>query len=195
MAAIREFFVDILNQRIPLKDLTVYEPGCGDGVFTERLVEFAKYVYASDAREEQCAAVRVRMAEVFGEEYVTGGHFGIEVVDSEVFFPPGGAVDVLFHVGLLYHLNDPVNHLTKLIEPVRKAVFLDTHYTKSDLPETRHEDVKLLREGIRPRSQWLPLPMIIQILEKGGFKVEVIDDRTERNGPRVTLLATRRENA
>lgn len=195
MAAIRDFFVDILNRDVPLKELTVYEPGCGDGVFTEKLVEFAKHVYASDAREEQCAAVRVRMADIFGEEFVTEGHVTINTIDAETTFPAGGIVDVLFHVGLLYHLNNPVTHLTKIIAIARKAIFLDTHYTKSAEPETRHEDTKLLREGIRPRSMWLPLPMITGILKKGGFDVKVIDDREERNGPRVTLLATRREDA
>jgi len=109
-------------------------------------------------------------------------------------------------VGVLYHLKDPVRHLLEIGRYIRAGVMLDTHYAEEaearltyqvDGREFRykrygelgHEDVF---SGLYPHSKWLPLPTIVSLLEETGFgRVDVVETRAERNGPRVLLFAAR----
>jgi hypothetical protein len=116
-----------------------------------------------------------------------------------------GRFDVLFHVGVLYHLTEPAEHLHRIAE-LGPDLVLDTHYCNDDTPFPR-SDVRhagrtykafVYREGgwgeafsgVEPTARWLHLDALLQAVRDAGFRsVEVIDDRAERNGPRMTLLA------
>ena len=180
---VRERFVEILNDRIPLKDLRVFEPGCGDGVFTEQLALVAKTVMAVDGRAENLRKASAKTHHLLNVQLDQGD------VESTNF---QREYDVVFHVGLLYHLADPVAHLKQMFRIARRAVFLDTHHAPRGASTSRHENVKMPREGMRPISVWLPLNEIIAIAGECGFLVEIVNQREERNGPRATLLCTRK---
>lgn len=115
--------------------------------------------------------------------------------------------DVAFHVGVLYHLFDPVRHLRDLTQCVGEAILLDTHVARTeqinssyvldgksflcyDYQEGGVEDVF---SGMKPKARWLTLETLTEILEEGQFKSEVVETRDERNGLRVCLFAQRQK--
>jgi tRNA (mo5U34)-methyltransferase len=114
--------------------------------------------------------------------------------------------DVLHHVGVLYHLTDPVRHLMELGRYIRLGVMLDTHYAADGEAQLSYDvggrdyRYKLYRElghkdvfsGLYPHSKWLPLDAIIGLLRETGFgEIDVVETRQERNGPRALLFAAR----
>jgi tRNA (mo5U34)-methyltransferase len=190
--AIPDSKVAIAHDRIGLSGKTVVEFGCLEGAHTVALCLLAKRVVALEARDENIARTRIRC-----------GLYGVapEILkrDLEINLPP--SADVFFHSGVLYHLQDPVGHLLN-ISPLTDAMLLDTHY--ADTPGEKYvcpkdkrtyncliygEDVRVCKSGMRPFSRWLGLADLVGTL-KGRFKkVEVIDDRQERNGRRATMVA------
>src|SRR5205823_686475 len=110
------------------------------------------------------------------------------------------------HVGVLYHLDDPVRHLLGLGRTIARGLMLDTHYARDeDAGEEYEVDGRSYRyhmkrekghadvfSGVYPRSRWLRLPDITDLLEAAGFgAIEVVERREERNGPRVLMFAER----
>lgn len=190
-----------LNERIPLKDLTVLEIGCFEGVHTAGLAQFAKHVKACDSRIENVVKTIVRcgMFQILPSVFVW---------DVEQQQPPGQDIgcDLLHHVGVLYHLHDPVAHLKAMLPKVSRAVMLDTHYAKPEhtnagyVVDGKRYRYKHFREGGRAEpfsgmyeaAKWLLLEDVIGLLKEAGFsKVDVLEDRDERNGPRILILAER----
>jgi hypothetical protein len=106
---------------------------------------------------------------------------------------------------VLYHLVDPVAHLFR-IAPLARDLLLDTHVCFDD---TRFKPADLCHHGktyraywykehgwrdvfsgISPHSRWLHLEALQEALHDAGYqKVELIETRAERHGPRVCLLA------
>ena len=109
------------------------------------------------------------------------------------------------HIGVLYHLKDPVRHLLELSRFVKLGVLLDTHYALEEEARNTYEmngriyRYKKYREikssvfsGVYDHSKWLRLTDIVQILSDSGFKrVDIVETREERNGPRALLVASR----
>jgi SAM-dependent methyltransferase len=191
----------LLHERFGLADKHVLEIGCFEGIHTVGLSRFAQEVTAVDGRIENVVKTIVRTA--FYGHHPT-------VFEHDVEKPPPSydllRADVVHHVGVLYHLNDPVRHLLELGRYVTLGVMLDTHYA---LPEEagrsyavngRQFPYKSFQErgrkdvfsGLHPHSKWLPLDVITGLLRETGFgQVEVVETRRERNGPRVLLFAQR----
>lgn len=190
-----------LNSMVPLADKTVLEVGCFEGIHTAALCNFAGHVKACDARVSLLAKTAVRCAflgcrpELF-----------LWNVESEI--PDGRDVscDVLHHVGVLYHLKDPVAHLQRILPQVRKAIMLDTHVASEeratqDLYVGRsHYRVQRYREhgladpfsGVYDHAHWLLHQDILALLASEGFSEIAVDRlRQERNGPRVMIIAKR----
>jgi tRNA (mo5U34)-methyltransferase len=190
--AIPDSKVAIARDRIGLSGKTVVEFGCLEGSHTVALCLLARHVVALEAREENIARTRIRCG-------LYGAVPEILKMDLETHLPP--PADVFFHSGVLYHLKDPVGHLLN-ISPLTDAMLLDTHY--ADTPREKYvcpndkktyrcliyrEDVHSCKSGMRPFSRWLGLADLVGTL-KGRFKrVEVVDDRQERNGRRATMVA------
>jgi len=190
----------LMNERFSLSDKHVLEFGCFEGIHTIALSMYAKKVTAIDARIENVVKTMVRCA-FFGFRptvftlNVEAGMLDTALVEA----------DVACHIGVLYHLRDPVRNLLDLSRLVRLGILLDTHYaTEEEARKTYEVNGKMYRykkyreinssvfAGIYDHAKWLRLTDIVQILSDSGFKhVEIVETRKERNGPRVLLLGQR----
>ena len=190
-----------LNKRFDLSDKHVLEVGCFEGVHTIGLGMFARQVTAVDSRIENVVKTLVRC-----------GFFGsapqvfkcdLENAEDMARLPE---VDVLHHVGVLYHLVDPVSHLLELGRVVRTGLMLDTHFSPEDQAQRsysvggrefkyRYSDEGGKAEvfsGMGDHAKWLLLDDIVRLLEEAGFqKIEIAEQRNERNGSRALLFARR----
>ncbi len=191
----------LVNERFDLSDKHVLEFGCFEGIHTIGLAQFARRVTAVDGRIENVAKTIVRAA-LYGHSPTV---FKYDVEQVPVSTELLGA-DVLHHVGVLYHLQDPVRHLLQLGRYIRMGVMLDTHYAMDEEAHQCYEvdgrtfHYKPYRElghhdvfsGLYGHSKWLRLDTIVGLLRETGFgEVEVAETRHERNGPRVLLFAGR----
>ena len=188
------------HDRFDLSDKHVLEIGCFEGVHTIALCRLAARVTAVDARVENVVKTMVRCA-----LFDTWPH----VLVYDVEGPAAGDLlhaDVCHHVGVLYHLVDPVSHLRQLGAWISRGLMLDTHYAaETDATEEyvvgderfrylpyREQGVRDAFSGMRPQSKWLRLDDIVNVLGSAGFvRIEVSETREERNGPRALLFAER----
>lgn len=190
-----------LNRRLPLAERDVLEIGCFEGVHTVALSSLARRVMAADSRIENVVKTIVRAAVLGQTPFVFPWN-----VDEGL---PAGidiSCDVLHHVGVLYHLVDPVRHLREVLPRVREAVLLDTHVAAPDAaldsypsgPEQFH--YQRYKEGGREEpfagmadhAKWLREEDLVHLLRTAGFQnVDVAERRQERNGPRVLIFASR----
>ena len=190
----------LLHERLNLSDKHVLEVGCFEGIHTIGLSLYAKQVTAIDVRIENVVKTIVRCA--FFGFHPTVFKWNVEERLPDTEFTEA---DVACHIGVLYHLKDPVRHLYALAGIIRLGVLLDTHYALEEEAKKIYEvDNKLYRykkyreapgsvfAGIHDHSKWLRLADIVQILRDSGFKqVDILQTRRERNGPRALLLALR----
>lgn len=190
-----------LHQRFNLEDASVLEIGCFEGVHTAGLCGFAREVTAVDGRVENVVKTIVRTA-------MMGYHPAVFLCDVEderqaARLPD---VDVVHHVGVLYHLKDPVAHLAAVARRTRRVMMLDTHFAHPGdanasltsggrtyrcrrYREFGHADVF---SGMYEHSMWMMLDDLTAILAAAGLtKSEIVERRDERNGPRVLLYAAR----
>jgi 2-polyprenyl-3-methyl-5-hydroxy-6-metoxy-1,4-benzoquinol methylase len=199
-AAIPDPRIERFHERFDLADKHVLEVGCFEGVHTIALCRRAERVTAVDARVENVVKTIVRCS-FFG---VTPQVFVYDVEEDDD--DERLRADLCHHVGVLYHLDDPVSHLRRLGTWISRGIMLDTHYARDDDATDEYEvdgerfRFKHYRElgrgdvfsGIRPTSKWLRLEDITAELKRSGFDaVDVVETREERNGPRVLLFAER----
>jgi SAM-dependent methyltransferase len=189
-----------LHRRFGLADKVILEIGCFEGIHTVALARLARKVIACDGRISNVAktAVRCAMYQVSPTLFTW---------DVEKELPKGQSIDcdVLHHVGVLYHLVDPVTHLESLLPHVSRSLLLDTHYAaEAEAIQTfsaagREFRFRPYREGglsdpfsgMYRFARWLLLPDLMDILRSHGFaKLEAVE-RQERNGLRVAIYAER----
>ena len=190
-----------LDRRFPLGELDVFEVGCFEGIHTVALARLARRVMAADSRIENVIKTIVRCA-ALGERPIV---FPWNVEEGLL---PGIDIscDVLHHVGVLYHLVDPIRHLREVLPHVRKAVMLDSHVASVDatlesyVSGTESFRYQRYKEGGREEpfagmadhAKWLLEDDLIGFLRGAGFAVvDVAERRAERNGPRVLIYASR----
>jgi len=199
--AVPDARIAALHRRFDLGAASVLEIGCFEGVHTAGLCLFSPNVTAVDGRVENVVKTIVRTA-------MLGFHPTVYVCDVENAEAAARLpeVDVVHHVGVLYHLKDPVAHLAAIAGRTRRVLMLDTHFAVPDeatetlssggrtyrcrrYREFGHADVF---SGMYPHSMWLQLDDLLAILEHAGLgKTEIIERRDERNGARVLLYASR----
>jgi tRNA (mo5U34)-methyltransferase len=184
-----------------MSDQHILEIGCFEGIHTVALSRYARQVTAIDARIENVVKTIVRCA-MFGH-HPTVFKCNVEErpLKAELL-----QCDIAFHVGVLYHLKDPVEHLIDLAGFTQRGVLLDTHYARDDEATERYNAggamvrYKKYREGgytdpfsgVYDHAKWLRLDDITMLLRNGGFgNIEIVETRQERNGPRVLLIAER----
>jgi tRNA (mo5U34)-methyltransferase len=192
----------LFHERFDLSDKHVLEIGCFEGIHTVALAGLAARVTAVDGRIENVAKTIVRTA-LYGHHPTVFEH---DVEETPASYDLLQA-DLMHHVGVLYHLSDPVRHLLEIGRYIRTGLMLDTHYALAEearLTYTvngRHFPYKQFQErgrndvfsGLHAQSKWLPLDVITGLLAEAGFgEVDVVEKREERNGPRVLLFARRR---
>lgn len=189
----------LMNSRFNLRDKHVLEVGCFEGVHTLGLLNYTNKVTAVDSRIDHVVKTIVRCGMLAKAATV----FKCNLEDSDLDYSLLKA-DLIHHVGVLYHLKDPVMHLLNLGSYIKQGVMLDTHYC---LPEEvtdsyvingkKYPYKKYLEYGTKEafsgmydHSKWLLLDDIKNCLINAGFtKVDIIEERNERNGPRVLLFA------
>ena len=191
-----------MNRAFDLAKKSVLEVGCFEGIHTAALASLAHKTYAIDSRIDNVVKTIVR-THLFG--------FSPQVsvcnleLDEDVARLP--IVDFVHHVGVLYHLTDPVANLIKLDDIARSGLLLDTHYASSDMTNAsytssgrdyryyhyREHGIDEEFSGMGDHSKWLLFDDIKAILTQVGFSdIRVLkDNKLGRNGPRVTILAAR----
>jgi tRNA (mo5U34)-methyltransferase len=189
------------NEQVPLVGRRVLEVGCFEGIHTAALCWLGAEVVAIDSRIENVVKTAVRCA-VLGY-WADVRCLDLEQSDSATF---DCEFDVLHHVGVLYHLTDPVDHLVRVAAQVNEAILLDTHVAPKGAPMETYEsqgDLWSYRRfhesgrstpfaGMRDHSKWLSESDLIRLLEHCGFaRVHVVERRAERNGPRILVHAFR----
>jgi tRNA (mo5U34)-methyltransferase len=179
----------------------ILEIGCCEGGHTVQLASVCAEVVGLDVRPHNIAAALVR-AFVHGAKNVRIGLADVREIEREY-----GTFDIIFHVGVLYHLDNPVSHLARMAA-LAPDLILDTHYADESLDwpatELRHGAhryaARLYQEGgwddvfsgVQPTSAWLLRRDLLRSLSDVGYEtITVLDDRMERNGPRLTLIARR----
>lgn len=200
--------IEFLDDSVGLAGRSVVEVGCFEGVHTIALAQRAERVIAVDARVENVVKTIVRCA--FYDCHPTAFVLDLEKESGD----PRLAGDVLHHVGVLYHLEDPVRHLVELLPRISTAVLLDTHVATDEDPLERYDwegrSVRYRRysepgapdrprtaptdvfDGVVPYAKWLYVDDLMELLRELGFgDIEELEHRDERNGTRVALLARR----
>ncbi len=190
-----------LDRRVGLANCHVLELGCFEGIHTAALCDLAQRVTAIDGRIENVAKTLVRCG-LMGRS--PDCFFWDVETDLPAELPQNW--DVLHHVGVLYHLADPVGHLQRVLPKTAKAVLLDTHiapeqeelleaslggfdYRYFHFAESSRENPFA---GLGDHARWLPLADLERILREHGFEqFEVLEQRDERCGARVCIYAAR----
>jgi hypothetical protein len=196
--AIPDRRVALMHEKLNLSNKHVLEVGCFEGVHTIGLGLYAGRVTAIDSRIENVVKTIVRCA--FFDHHPTVFKCNLEEVTD---FEPLRA-DLLHHVGVLYHLKDPVKHLLDLGQYIKEGIMLDTHYClDSEATDSYEAGGKVYRykryqeggkkevfSGMYDHAKWLRLDDIKELLSKSGFsEIRLLETRQERNGPRVLLIA------
>jgi 2-polyprenyl-3-methyl-5-hydroxy-6-metoxy-1,4-benzoquinol methylase len=193
--------IALLHERFDLSNKHVLEIGCFEGIHTIALCQLADRVTAIDARVENVVKTVVRCAFFDQRPRVFVHDVEGEESDDDLM-----RSDVCHHVGVLYHLEDPITHLRHLARWISRGLMLDTHYAREeDATDEYQVDGERFRfrrykelgrgdvfSGMRPASKWIRLDDIEGVLREGGFdRFEIVETREERNGPRALLFAER----
>jgi len=194
--------VVLADERLGLAGRHVLEVGCFEGIHTIGLCQRAGRVTAVDARVENVVKTIVRCA-------FYGHHPDVFLCNLEEWGDDEALrADVIFHVGVLYHLREPVQHLWRLGRLAAHGVLLDTHVSEPDevtastVVEGRefryrryleNPGRKRVLSGMYDHAKWLLLDDVVDLLGEAGFKsVDVVDSRRESpDRTRVTILAQR----
>lgn len=191
--------VRVVLERLEPQQKTILEFGSLEGILTTQLAGVCKQVVGLEIRPRNVIGALVRL-------FVHGvSNARLRLQDVRDLGDELGRFDIAFHVGVLYHLPDPVSHLARVAE-ISTDLLLDTHYAADHLPLPEAELAwgsqtyrgKVWPEagwnnafaGVEPTAVWLYQQDLVRLLRDLGYdSVEVLDDRQERNGPRLTLLA------
>jgi hypothetical protein len=191
------------NDTFDLKDRHVLELGCFEGIHTIGLLLLGASVTAVDGRMENVLKTLARVW-AYGMKCDVA-KWDFEEAPSELL---PDRWDVLHHIGVLYHLSDPVGHLNAVLPRTTQAVLLDTHvadsaevatleYVVDGIPvryrrKAEPHAVSSPFAGMRDHAKYLVLEDLVEHLRKHGFaQTKVVSNRLERNGRRVTVWAFR----
>jgi tRNA (mo5U34)-methyltransferase len=193
--------IALFNEEFGLDGKNVLEMGCFEGIHTIGLVQAGAQVIAIDSRMENIVKAVLRCH--FYSASADFRRIDVELPDEFATLP---SVDLVHHIGVLYHLVDPVGHLEALAPKVGQGLMLDTHVASvnnaTDIYEAGGRRYHCLRvgegglddvfAGMYDHARWLLLPELLDLLMDLGFKnVRVHEERAERNGPRVLIFAHR----
>jgi len=192
----------IMDNAFGLAGKHVLEVGCFEGVHTVGLCRRAARVTAIDSRIENVVKTIVRCA--MFDARPTVFKCDLDVPTDAALLP---RVDLLHHVGVLYHLVDPVSHVFDIAKRVEEGILLDTHVARPGEDTLtysvggktyayRHYNEggkAAVFAGMGDHAKWLGTDALQSLLHDAGFRqTTVLETREERNGLRVLLIARRR---
>lgn len=190
-----------MNKAFDLEGRSVLEVGCFEGVHTIALSQFGADVTAVDSRIENVVKTIVR-CNLFGHK-PTSFVCDVERAEDVQRLP---RVDFIHHVGVLYHLKDPVTHLQRLGAITGSGFLLDTHYATPEMVNSayqaggqeyryyhyREKGRDEVFSGMYDHAKWLLLEDLKSLLAGLGFgRFVMLKDEQQRNGPRFTALVSR----
>lgn len=188
----------MLHRLVDLRNKSVLEVGCFEGIHTLGLRMFTEDVTAVDVRPVNVVKTLARLS-------FHGTWAKVFLADVEEPDPSFGVFDVIFHCGVLYHLVKPVEHL-RAVGRMCRYLFLDTHVARDERRIEKFEAAGFNYLGARhdeggwgdPFSGtgryglWLTRESLEGAVRRAGFaEIKVLEEREERNGPRLALLASR----
>lgn len=186
-----------LDDVIGLSGKRVLEVGCFEGIHSIGLCGYGANVMAVDLRPINVIKTAVRLA-CYGYSAQT---FVLDVEEPSVDLPD---FDLVFHCGVLYHLEDPIAHLARLL-PKARAIYLDTHVARDTQEDSVLEAGGKTYVGHQHHEGgwsdpfsgrgagafWLKQADLIGFLQEHGFSTDLWSEREERNGLRIGVLGTR----
>lgn len=187
-----------LHEVLDLSRRSVLEVGCFEGIHTLGLLEFCPDVTAVDVRPLNVVKTLARLS-AHGRSSAV---YTVDIEDPQVAW--SGRFDVVFHCGVLYHLENPVAHLEVVLRAC-DAIYLDTHVAGGEYDGDEMEHAGRRYVGYRhveggwadpfsgrgPCAFWLRVDDIRGIFDAAGFSFELWSERDERNGPRIGVLGRR----
>lgn len=191
----------IMDDAFGLAGKHVLEVGCFEGVHTVGLCRAAARVTAIDSRIENVVKTIVRCA--LFDTHPTVFKCDLDVPTDVALLP---RVDLVHHVGVLYHLVDPVSHVFDIAQHVRDGLLLDTHVARPGEDTSaysargktysyRHYNEggkAAVFAGMGDHAKWLCTDTLLSLLHDAGFAHTTLQEtRDERNGLRVLVLARR----
>ncbi len=200
--AIPDRRIERLNELFDLEDKGVLEIGCFEGIHTIGLCKYSKQVYAIDSRIENVVKTLVR-ANMFGF------HPTVTVHDADAGIKPPHLeqYQIIHHVGVLYHLVDPVRHMLSLKSDSLQGILLDTHYATEEMATREYmaNNGKVYKyyhfkeggrdevfSGMYDHAKWLTKNSLLDLLGALGLPdIRIEADSQQRNGPRLTVYAKR----
>jgi hypothetical protein len=200
-----------LNQRVPLRELSVLEVGCYEGHHTASLAQLARSVWAFDARIENVIKTLVRLWMLGLERSAVVQLIDIEgdpVREQLARLGRNERFDLIHHRGVLYHLSKPIEHLADLASLCDRHLYIHTQIARDEQANTTYQsvlgDFRVFSYGEAERSHapfagmidraaWLTRGGLLEVLGRLGFGViQVLGELDERNGRRIELIASRR---
>ena len=199
-----------LNKLVPLRDLSVLEVGCYEGHHTASLAHYVTSVWAFDGRIENVIKTLVRLWVLGLERSVVLNVIDIEgdpVGEQLARLGRTKLFDVIHHRGVLYHLSKPVEHLVDVASICSHHIYLHTQISKEEQVNATYKSVlgdfgvlsynEAERShspfaGMTEKAVWLTREGLFGVLRHVGFKeIQILDQREERNGLRIELIASR----
>lgn len=182
---------------------TILELGPCEGYFTVQLARLCQHLLSLELRPKNiiCTLIRLFLHDIH--------HVELRLQDVRDLDEGLGRFDLLFHSGVLYHLENPVEHLFR-IRNLSDRMYLETHYLSEDDPRFQRADIhhngkcykagqwqemdlEDIWAGAQPLSRILYLDSLLEALQDIGFEdVKIIDQADLPFAPRARLLAERR---
>jgi 2-polyprenyl-3-methyl-5-hydroxy-6-metoxy-1,4-benzoquinol methylase len=185
--------IENLDQLHSLRGKNVLEFGCFEGIHSVALASLGANVVGVDARPNNLAKTCVR-AGLYG---LGVRPLLLDLDDSSQLEMAGQQglldADVLVHIGVLYHLKNPMKHLRLVLPHIREAILLDTHVSKSNTEVRREFGLKDPFSGVNEESTWVSEKMLNEVLLEFGFSTTLDEEfRDERNGLRWRTVRARK---
>jgi SAM-dependent methyltransferase len=164
----------------------VLELGSLEGGHTVAISRWAEEVVGIEGREHNLRKARwvLEVHETENAKLVQGN---LETMDLR----EQGAFDLVFAVGVLYHMPEPLRLLDQLPD-VAPKLFLWTHH--SGQPGERVYQEQGLKDplsGMSETSTWLPRKRLLAELRKRYGLVEILNEEETKAGPAITIAAER----
>lgn len=193
--------VQSVKEHLAPSNKRILELGPCEGIYTVQLAGICREVVSVEIRPKNIISILTRLFihDINNVKVILG--------DARDLNEKNGSFDILFHAGLLYHLDNPVEHLFS-IAPLAPKILLNTHYCDGEehLPQDNIEySGKQWRagryqehgwkdpfSGVESFSRWLYRDDLMEAVKQAGYpNINVINTYRLGPHPRLTLVASR----